>query len=184
MIETASTFDNDTPSPKSRSHELRGSLAGGVVASVALFGTVVGVGRVGSFEALRLIEALLDTARFLASTVIASAVTVLALLLTLLALGLSSNIEFDRKLYARARYITTLNVVTIVLGTLLLLSVSIPIGEVEEIRTYYAYFYYALAAGMSALGGLVVAVALLIGATLRGIINIGHPEGESDLLVS
>jgi hypothetical protein len=39
----------------------------------------------------------------------------------------------------------------------------------EGLRTHHSIFYYALAAGVSTLGGLVV-------------INIGHPEGESDLL--
>lgn len=58
--------------------ELGGAIAGGVIAAVALFGTVIGVGGIGDFEALRLIEAVLPTSRFLTSTAIASGVTVLA----------------------------------------------------------------------------------------------------------
>ena len=165
-----------------RSHELRGALAGGAVAALAMFGTVIGVGQPGSFEALRLIEASLPTARFLASTVVGSAVTMLALLLTIVGLSLRSDFDFHDRLYSRVRYLTTLSVVSIVVGVLVLISVTIPIEEVEEVRTYYFAFYYGLAAGMGILGGLVVAMGLLIGATLRGLLEIGAPEGTSDLI--
>lgn len=163
-------------------HELWGALAGGAIAAAVMFVIVIGVGKVGSFEALRLIEASLSTARFLASTVLGSAITVLALLLTLIGLSLSSEFSFSPRLYARAGYVTTLSVVCIVVAALVLLGLTVPIGEVEGLRTYYDVFYYALAMAMAVLGGLVVSMALLIGATLKGLIRIGHPEGESDLL--
>jgi hypothetical protein len=163
-------------------HEIRGTLIGGGVSAVVLFFIIVVVGRVGSFEALRLIEAALPTARFLASAVLGSAVTVLALLLTLLGLSLSSDYRFSEALYTRATFLTWLSVVCIVLGALVLLAVAVPIAEVEALTTYYAAFYYVLAAALSLLGGLVVAMGLIIGFILRGLIAIGHPEGESDLL--
>jgi len=152
------------------------------VAAIALFGMVIGVGQVGSFEALRLIESVLPTARFLGSTVTAAATTVLALLLTLMGLSLTSEFTFKPRLYTRARYITTLSVITIMMGVGLLLAVSVPISEVEEFRQYYVTLYYSLAAVMAVVGGLIVAVGLMIGATLRGFIDFGHPEGASDLV--
>lgn len=154
------------------------------MAAFVLFSTIVGVGRVGSFEALRLIEAALPTARFLAAAVVSGAVTVLALLLTLLGLSLGSEFTFSDALYQRASLLTSLSVVSIVVGTVILLGVTVPIGEVEELATYYAIFYYALAASLSVLGGLVVAVGLLIGVTLKGLIAIGHRDGTSDLIES
>lgn len=42
---------------------LTGALTGGAVASLALFAIVFGVGRLASFKALGLIEALVPTAR-------------------------------------------------------------------------------------------------------------------------
>ena len=62
----------------SRTRELLGALVGGGISALALFGMVIGVGRLGSFEALRLIESVLPTARFLAAAAITSALTVLA----------------------------------------------------------------------------------------------------------
>jgi len=152
------------------------------VAAIAFFGMVIGVGRVGSFEALRLIESVLPTARFLGSTVTAAATTVLALLLTIMGLSLTSEFTFKPRLYDRARNITTLSVITIIMGVGLLLAVSVPISEVEEFRRYYVILYYILAGAMAVVGGLIVAVGLMIGATLRGLIDLGHPEGASDLV--
>lgn len=165
-----------------RKHEIRGVITGGALAALVLFVTIVAVGRIGSFQALRLIEAALPAARFLAAAVVGSAVTVLALLLTLLGLSLGSEFTFNSALYARANLLTSLSVVSIVVGIVVLLAVTLPIGEVEELATYYHIFYYVLAGSLSVLGGLVVATGSLIGVTLRGLIAIGHPEGESDLL--
>lgn len=83
---------------QSQRAELGWALFGGALASVALFAMTIGVGRVGDFQALRLIEAVLPTARFMASSAVAAAVTVLALLLTLLGLSLNSEFRFGASL--------------------------------------------------------------------------------------
>lgn len=164
------------------SSELRGSVIGGLVAAAALFAMVVLVGRVGSFEALRLIESVLPGARFLASAVMAGSLTVLALLLTLLGLSITSHFTFHPRLYTRVGLITNLSVLSIIVAVGLLLAVGVPIQEVDEVRPYYAVLYYVLAAGMALLGGMVVSMGLMIGSTLRGLVNVQHPDAISDLL--
>lgn len=171
---TTTTIDSD----------FRGAGFGGLVTASFLFAIAIGIGQIGSFEALRLIEASVPTARFLGSTVIAAAVTVLALLLTLMALSMTSEHSFSERLYSRALNITRIAVVCIIMGVGLLLAVSIPIGEVDEIRQAYAVLYYALSGAMAVLGGLVTTMGLMIGATLRGLIAAVHPEGESDLIAT
>lgn len=172
------------PASASQNHELRGSLIGGIIAAVALFAMTVAVGWVQSFEALSLIQSVLPTARFLATAVITAATTVLALMLTLIGLSLNSDFSFHPRLYQRARYITNLSVLSLAMGVGLLLAVSVPISEVEELRRYYAVLYYILVAAIAIVGGMIVSVGLLIGATLRGLTEIGHPEGDSDLVTS
>ncbi len=162
--------------------ELGGPLVGGLVSAVAMFGAVIAVGQVGDFRALRIIEAVLPTTRFLASTAIAAGVTVLALLLTLIGLSLNVDIAFHSRLYRRARVITVLSIVAIVLGSLLLLAVTMPIEEVEDLRAFYDVLYYALATSTSVLGGVMVTIGLMISATLIGLIEVAHPEGSNDLL--
>jgi hypothetical protein len=170
---------NDDQAPR---HELRGSLIGGCIAALALFGMAVAVGRIETFEALSLIQSVLPTARFLATAVITAATTVLALMLTLIGLSLRSEFSFHPRLYQRARYITNLSVLSLTMGVGLLLAVSVPISEVEELRSYYTILYYILVAVIALVGGMIVSVGLLIGATLRDLTDIGHPDGDSDLL--
>jgi hypothetical protein len=168
---------------QSQRAELGWALFGGAVASVALFAMTIGVGRVGDFQALRLIEAVLPTARFMASSAVAAAVTVLALLLTLLGLSLNSEFRFGARLYERAQYITILSVVAIVVGVGILLAVAVPVGEVEGLDGFYDLLYYILVLAVSVLGGIIVTIGLMIAATLFGLIGIGHPEGSSPLLI-
>ena len=165
-----------------RDREFRGAVVGGLVTTSFLFAVVIGTGQVGSFEALGLIESLLPTARFLASTVVGAAVTVLALLLTLIALSMNSEHRFSERLYARAGRITRIAVVCMIMGVGVLLAVSIPIAEVGELRSYYAVLYYSLSVAIAVLGGLVTTMGLMIGTTLRGLIRAAHPEAESDLI--
>lgn len=165
-----------------RPSELKGSLIGGLVTALTLFAMVVLVGRIGSFEALRLIEAVLPGARFLAAAVIGGALTVMALLLTLLGLSITSEHAFSTRLYSRVSYITKLSVASIIMSTGLLLAVGVPIQQVDEVRPYYAILYYVLAGAMALVGGMVVSMGLMIGATLRGLVNVQHPDAVSDLL--
>lgn len=164
------------------SGELTGALIGGAITALALFAFTVAVGRIGSFRALLLIEAIQPVARFLASAVIAAAMTVLAFLLALVGLGLNSEFSFRPRLYERARSITTLAVVSLVLAVVILLTVGVPIEEVANAQPYYEGFYYVIAAGMAALAGLIVSMALMIGSTLRALTEIGSPERPSRLL--
>ena len=162
--------------------EFKGAAVGGLVTASFLFFVIIGIGQIHSFQARGLIEAVLPTARFLGSTVIGAAVTVLALLLTLIALSLDSREQFSSRLYDRAIRITRMAVVCIIMGVGVLLAVSIPVVEVEGISELYAGLYYGLSAAIAVLGGLVTTMGLMIGATLRGLIGVAHPEGESDLI--
>jgi hypothetical protein len=162
--------------------ELKGPIIGGGASAIALFITVIGVGGVGDFEALRIIEAALPTTRFLASTAIGGGVTILALLLTLIGLSINTDITFHPRLYHRAKLITTLTVVAIVLGALLLLAVTMPLGEVEELRSFYDILYYILATAIAVLAGVLITVSLMISSALRGLIQLAHPEGSNQLL--
>ena len=166
------------------SSEVKGALIGGVVASVGIFGGVVLVGGVGDFQALRLIEATLPTARFLASTAMAAGVTVLALMLTLIGLTYTTDLTFSEIHFRRIRYINNLSLAVIVVGVGVLVAMAIPISEVEELTRIYSVLYYVMAGLISLLGGLVVAMSLMIGGTVRGLVDAAHPEGDSHLLAS
>lgn len=165
------------------SSEFQGALIGGFVASIGLFGAVILVGSVGNFEALRLIEATLPTARFLASATLGAGITVLALMLTLIGITTTSDLNFADVHYRRIRLVNVGAIAVIVVSVVVLIAMAIPIGEVDEVRGYYPVLYYMLAGLISLLGGLVVALALMIGGTVSGLADAAHPEGRSHLIV-
>lgn len=156
--------------------ELMIALAGGAIAGVTLFIITISVGSVGDFQALRLIEATLPTTRFLASSAIAAGATTLALILTLLSINLTTQIDFSALHYRRVGYVTRLSIVTIILSTLVLIAVTIPIEEVEELRIYYDVMYYILTGTTSLVGAAIVAMTLLIAETVKGLIEVASPE--------
>jgi hypothetical protein len=165
------------------SSELKGALIGGAVVATGLLGGVILVGTVGNFQALRLIEATLPTARFLAGSAIGAGITVLALMLTLIGITSSSKLTFSDLLFRRIRNINALAIAVIVVSVSVLVALAIPIEEVDELSSYYAFLYYTLAGMVSLLGGLVVATSLMIGGTVTGLVEAARPEGNSYLVV-
>lgn len=164
------------------SSELKGALIGGAVVSVGLLGGVILVGNVGDFQALRLIEATLPTARFLAASGVGAGMTVLALMLTLIGITSSSDLTFSEKHFRRIRNVNFLALAVIVASVSVLVVLAIPIEEVDGLSSYYSILYYTLAAMVSLLGGLVVATSLMIGGTVNGLVELARPEGNSGLV--
>lgn len=172
------------PEEHRRLVDLRDALIGGGVAALVMFVIVAFVGSVSPFKAIKLLEAVLPTIRFLASSVLAAVATVMALMLTLLSLTYSSNYDFREIHYRRIRQITTLSTVAILASVILLLILGMPVEEAEQLRLYYDIVYYTITALASLLGGLLIAIVLMLQRTIRGLIDIGHPDGDSPLIAS
>lgn len=166
-----------------RQTEINGAMIGGAVAALGLFGGVILVGNVASFEALRLIRATIPAAHFLAAAAVGAGVTVLALMLTLIGLTNSSEWSFSELHYKRIRNITNLALAVIATGVVVLVAVAVPIEEVEELRDFYAVLYYSLTAMLSILGGLIVAMSLMIGSTIRALVEVALGGGKSHPLI-
>ncbi|MFP3883742.1 MAG: hypothetical protein ACLFWH_15690 [Actinomycetota bacterium] len=158
---------------KIRDPELWGVISGGLMTSLGLFALVVGVGQVGSFEALQLLDAVIPAARFLATAVLTAGITVLALLLTLLGLSFTTDFTFSELFYSRISRITTLSVAMIVVAISVLLAAGLPVAEVET-DSVYELFYYAIAGALSLLAGVAVSVSLMIGSTMRDLMRAGR----------
>lgn len=158
------------------------AFAGGVVTSFLLFGGLLAVGRTGTFEALRLLEATLPTIRFLSSTVVGASMTVLALMLTLLGMSLSTDWRFKEIHYERIWDVTVLAILSVVLGIAVLVTITVPLEEVDELRRYYSTVYYAVSVASAVLGGLVVAMTIMIGISIKGLVSIGTHGKESEIV--
>ncbi len=162
--------------------DMRDALFGGAVAAGVLFAAVTLVGTVSTFEARRLLGSILPTIRFLASSVLAAGVTVMALMLTLLSLTYTSKYEFREIHFRRIRQISMLSTAAIVVAVVLLLFLGVPVEEADQLRLYYDLIYYSVTAVACLLGGLLVAVVLMLHRTINGLVDIGHPDGKSHLI--
>lgn len=158
--------------------DVRRSLLGGGVAVVVAALSAVSVGTITNFEARILIEAIQPGIRFLTSAAVAAGTTALALMLTLLGLSFSTSFSFRPDHYRRIRYASMLTTVLIVKSTLMLLFLAVPIQEAETLGFYYTSVYYALVALSALIGGLVVALVLMLNYTVRSLAAVGQGTGS------
>ena len=158
---------------KFRSVGNRWALVGGVVTvSISLLMRLF-VGQVyGGAEAIKLIEALSTSSLRLAAVIATSSATILALMLTILGLARESNNDFNMKLYHRIDVIGLLSTVSLCGAILLLLLLSLPVGQFENLPPiWFTVFYYVLVSLIAGLSGLLISVILMLFSTIRSIIS-------------
>ena len=156
------------------------TVAGTGISTLIFLATVFAVGRVGAGRAIDLLEATLPTIRFLCSSAIAASSTVLALMLTLLSLTEGSEEAFQEEHFERLRRVASLCVVAMIVGIGLLLFMCVPIGEAGEFTQWYEAIYYVTLVTASALGGMLVAIVLLLRTALLGLIRFASPHLSAD----
>lgn len=152
---------------------------GGAIVAATLFLTVFSVGAAGSAEARALLEFAMPSVRFLCSGVLTMGMTVLALMLTLLGLTQSERLHFEDVHYRRMRQISSMNVVAIVGAVCLLLFMEVPLQESEAMRSVYQIVYYTFLGASSLLGGLVVAIVLMLHRTILGLSRAVAPGADT-----
>jgi hypothetical protein len=173
-----------TPGDRDRIHtDLRVALVGGAAAALVMGAIVFVAGSVSSAEARVLLEASLPTTRFLASGVMTVSATTLALMLTLLSLSSGIDHEIKRGHYERIRQIAFVDVVAFVAATLLLVVLVVPLGDAAEIpAAWYVGIYYAVSLLAAAIGGVLVAVMLLLYAAVRDLIGVLTGDDDNPLV--
>lgn len=176
-------LDALTPNDQDRLRsDLRIALVGGLVAALTMGGLVVVVGNATSWEAKALLDASLPTTRFLCSSVMAASATTLALMLTLLSLSAGADREIKASHFERIRQIAFVDVVAFIGATLLLVALVVPFSESSEVPAHwYVGIYYASSLLSALLGGLLVAVMLLLYAAVRDLITVVAPGEQSPL---
>lgn len=180
----ASESREDAASRDDRRVDLRWAAAGGVAAAIIGFSGMAVVGRVTALEARRLVDAVLPTARFAASSYIAGGASILALMLTLITFSISHDLEFRASHYRRIREIAALTTAVIVASVLLLMFLSFPIGESDVNGDLHLWVYYAILLGAAATGGTFISVILMLFYAVRQLIGVGEDETSSELVVT
>lgn len=157
------------------------ALIGGGVATLMVLIVVTVVGSVSGYSAIQLLEGALPSIRFLCSTVATGGVTILALMVTLLGLSQSVDTELDIVHYRRIQQVAYMSAVSVAAAIFLLVFLSIPVEQTDEVFTTYADFmYWGIVVLTSALGGVMVTLVLMLLTAVRGLLHVVAPSLEEE----
>ena len=157
-----------------------GLLAGGISLAGQWF-----IGHIYSgAEARRLLEAIVPSARDVATSVVTGSGTILALMLTMLGLTSQAKTDFDNVFYQRIDRIGLLSTIAFAASMLLLQLLNIPLQESKNVPgSWYSWVYYTLIVVTAGLVGLMIAVVLMLLNALRSLLTVlrpGNNKGADD----
>jgi mannose/fructose/N-acetylgalactosamine-specific phosphotransferase system component IIC len=157
------------------------ALIGGGVATLMIAVSVIVVGNVSGYSALTRLESALPTIQFLSSTVATGGVTILALMVTLLGLSHSVDTDLEQVHYHRIQQIAYMATLAVAAAIFLLVFLSIPVGDSEEVVVSYAEMvYYGVVIVSSLLGGLMITLVLMLLSAVRSLLHIVAPSLEDE----
>ncbi len=159
----------------------KAAVAGLMVGTIALGGQWL-IGQIYSgYKARELLEAMAYSSRYLASAIVTASATIIALMLTMVSLSNQSESEFDSLFYKRIQRIGLLSAIVLVAGILLLLFLSMPLQESENIPVwYFTTLYYILIAFASTISGLLVTIVLMLLNAINSLIEVISPDSDKD----
>ena len=184
MTDQVEVEEEDQIERDERQHDLRSAAIGGIASAIIGFTGMAIVGTASAFEARRLLDSVLPTVRFAASSYVAGGATILALMLTLLTFSISHDLDFRESHYKRIREISILTTGVIAGSVLLLMFLSFPIGEADVDQGWYLWVYYALLLGGAVTGGTFITIVLMLFYAIRGLIGVGIDPVQSTLVVT
>lgn len=133
----------------------------------------------GSAEAVKLIEALKSASLYYGSAIATSSATILALMLTLLGVTRQSESDFDRSTYETIEKIGLISTIALCGAILMLLVLSMPVGEFKNLPpAWYPILYNVLAVMNAVLSGLLIGAVILLFSTIRHVIKAVAPQAE------
>ncbi len=163
------------------------ALVGGLLAGgVAIVGQYL-VGRVYTgAEARQLLQAVVPSARSLGTSVVTASSTILALMLTMISLSRHATSQLEQTFFKRIQRIGLLSTVGLIAAMLLLLFLSIPIQESDQLpASWYSIVYYTLTI-TAAVTGLLVAIVLMLYNAMGSLVKVlrsgsssGGKEGQA-----
>ena len=141
-------------------------------------GAFYAVGQVYSdAKAIDLINQLAQAGLYFGSAMATASATTLALMLTLIGMARRAEADFGNSFYRNVYRISRLATATLLGSVVLLLLLTLPVGEFEGLDTmWFIWLYRVLFALIGVLSALLVATVLLVFTTVRDVIVNITPE--------
>ena len=150
------------------------ALIGGLLAGgIAIAGQYL-VGRVYSgTEARRLLEAFVPSARAVGTAAVTGSATILALMLTMISLSRHATSQLESVFFKRVERIGLLSTISLATGVLLLLVLTIPLQESDNLPgSWYSIVYYVLIALTAAVSALLITTVLMLYNAMQSLIKV------------
>ncbi len=159
------------------------ALIGGLIVGAIALGGQIMVGQVYSgWEARKLLESVISSALYFGSSIVTGAATILALMLTMLGLTKQSDGEFDSIFFKRIERIGLLSTIALIAGVILLLFLSVPIQESNDVpNNWYKTIYYVLTGYISGLAGLTVGIVLMLYNAITSLLDVVKPDMDEEV---
>jgi hypothetical protein len=129
-------------------------------------------------RARALIEGLAPAIHTLCFAVITASATIIPLLLTILSVADRLRTDFDKTFYARVEIIAMLGTIAIASATLLLLFITIPVTENDQLYTWFSAAYYIIIFGASWISALLIGIVSTLYNALMGVIRSVVEESD------
>ncbi|RIV87523.1 hypothetical protein [Aurantiacibacter zhengii] len=151
-----------------------------VVLCLIGFGARQAIGTIySSAEATLLIEALSRAGLYLGSAIVTASATTLALMLTMIGMMRRMDSDFGDTTYRGVELIARLSTVSLMLGLVVLLAFTLPVGEFQELpAAWFDNLYNVLFAACVIMVGLIAATVTVLYRTLRQIIATITPGDD------
>lgn len=134
-------------------------------------------------EARILLQSMLPSVRFLCSAVMTATATILTLMMTMLSLSGSQDAQFKQDYFERVRRMARIDAYVFSGAMILLLLLSVPISESQDVPSnWFTAIYYFVLVGSAVLGGALCAIIFMLYNAILGLTHVLHPEKESNMI--
>ena len=169
---SSAELESDTAAPNEMASD-NWTYYGGLIALAVAFGVNSLAGTIyNEAEAREMVDALSTSALRFGAAIATSSTTILALMLALVGITRNADENFGGGLYKRVQRLGTLSTVSLCWAIFLLLVLSLPVGEFENLPgRWYTFFYWLLVTLISGLTGLAITVVLMLYNAIQHVIE-------------
>ena len=185
LEELGDVLKNSSENEKKLRKDIRRALLYATVVTAVTLASSLLVNVSSGSEARVLLSAMLPSIRFLSSAVMTASATTLALMLALIGFGQGRDSKLTSLHYERVEQIARWNCIVFVAASSLLLFISIPLSESQEVPTnWYRLLYYSILIYSGLVTGALTFVVFLLFRAVTSLINVFHPDRKSDLIMN
>jgi hypothetical protein len=160
------------------------ALAGGLAAAGIVLGVGLWVVPADDRQAVQLLSAMMPTLRFFGFAILSASATVLLLMLTLFSVSMGSRQRLRPEYYLRIKHLVAVDSIVLLVGIpfMLMLALTPAFRHTNLVPGWFVAEYVLLLAIVALLGGLLVAVMVMLYQALRNLIHAVGLDDDLELV--